>query len=159
MYVLDDGQKQIQANASGSALTYLWKPSNYLNANNILKPTIVFPQQNIVYNLSVTGRGACTSTDSIAITVLKMPKPPNTFTPNGDGINDTWDIIYLDQYPGCVVEVYNTQGQLVFRTEQGYTKKWDGTFKGSVLPAGTYYYVIDPKNGRNKMAGYVTIFK
>ena len=159
MFVLDDGQKLISATATGSALTFKWTPTTYLSAGNILQPTIIFPQQDMVYTLTVSGRGGCIKSDNMAITVLKMPKPPNTFTPNGDGINDTWDIIYLDQYPGCIVEVYNTQGQVVFRTEEGYTKKWDGTYKGSPLPSGTYYYVIDPKNGRNKMAGYVTIFK
>jgi hypothetical protein len=46
----------------------------------------------------------------------------------------------------------------VFRSE-GYTKPWDGTYKGNPLPTGTYYFVIDPKSGRSKVAGYVTIFK
>ena len=108
--------------------------------------------------MSVTGRGACTSTDEILVTVLKLPKPPNTFTPNGDGVNDQWEIKYLDQYPGCVLEVYTTQGQLVYRSV-GYVNKWDGTSNGKVLPFGTYYYVIDPKSGRGKIAGYVTIIK
>jgi gliding motility-associated-like protein len=158
MYVLDDGQKAIAAIATGNALTYNWSPATYLNFTNILQPLVVKPQDDIVYTLSVTGRGNCTSTDDIAITVLKLPKPPNTFTPNGDGINDLWDIKHLDQYPGCILEVYSPQGQLVFRSE-GYNKPWDGTYKGNPLPTGTYYFVIDPKSGRSKVAGYVTIFK
>jgi gliding motility-associated-like protein len=158
LYVLDDGEKKISATASGAALRYSWDPTAYLNATNILQPTVVFPIQDIIYTLSVTGRGGCTSKDDVAITVLKLPKPPNTFTPNGDGINDRWDVKYLDQYPGCIVEIYTTQGQLVHRTT-GYTNTWDGTFKGNILPSGTYYYVIDPKNGRKKIAGYVTILK
>jgi len=158
MYVLDDGQKTILATATGNSLTYSWSPATYLNFTNILQPMVVKPQDDIVYTLSVTGRGNCTSTDDIAITVLKMPKPPNTFTPNGDGINDLWNIKYLDQYPGCIIEVYSPQGQLLFRSE-GYAKPWDGTYKGNTMPTGTYYYVIDPKSGRKKIAGYVTIFK
>jgi gliding motility-associated-like protein len=158
LFVLDDGQKQIMATATGSALVYKWTPPNYLSNTNILQPIVTMPQQDIVYTLSVTGRGACTTTDDVAITVLKLPKPPNTFTPNGDGINDLWDIKYLDQYPGCILEVYSTQGQLVFRSV-GYVNKWDGTSNGRPLPFGTYYYVIDPKSGRSKIAGYVTIIK
>jgi gliding motility-associated-like protein len=158
MYVLDDGQKTIVATATGNSLTYAWSPATYLNFTDILQPLVIKPQDDIVYTLSVTGRGNCTSTDDIAITVLKLPKPPNTFTPNGDGINDLWDIKYLDQYPGCILEVYSPQGQLVFRSE-GYAKPWDGTYKGNALPTGTYYFVIDPKSGRKKVAGYVTIFK
>lgn len=158
LFVLDDGQKKINATASGSLLRYSWNPTDYLSATNILQPTVVSPKQDIIYTLSVTGKGGCISKDDVAITVLKLPTPPNTFTPNGDGINDRWDIKYLDQYPGCVVEIYTTQGQLVHRTT-GYTSTWDGTFKGNSLPTGTYYYVIDPKNGRKKIAGYVTILK
>jgi gliding motility-associated-like protein len=56
------------------------------------------------------------------------------------------------------VEVYNTAGQLVFRSV-GYNQPWDGTMNGRPLPAGTYYYVVDAKNGRPKVAGYVTLIK
>ncbi len=158
LFVLDDGQKQIFAAASGDALVYRWSPATYLSDVNILQPLVVKPQEDIVYTLSVTGRGACTSTDDLLVTVLKLPKPPNTFTPNGDGVNDQWEIKYLDQYPGCILEVYTTQGQLVYRSV-GYANKWDGTSNGKALPFGTYYYVIDPKSGRRKIAGYVTIIK
>jgi gliding motility-associated-like protein len=158
LFVLDDGQKQILATASGSSLVYNWSPSTYLLATNILQPIVSKPQEDIIYTLSVTGRGACTSTDDVLVTVLKLPKPPNTFTPNGDGINDTWEIKYLDQYPGCILEVYTTRGQMVYRSV-GYVNNWDGTNNGKALPFGTYYYVIDPKSGRGKIAGYVTIIK
>ncbi|MFZ9719533.1 MAG: gliding motility-associated C-terminal domain-containing protein, partial [Chitinophagaceae bacterium] len=63
-----------------------------------------------------------------------------------------------NDYPGCILEVYNTAGTLIFRSI-GYPTPWDGTFKGQKLPAGTYYYVLDPKNGRKRVAGYVTIIR
>ncbi|MFN5421881.1 MAG: PKD domain-containing protein [bacterium] len=158
LFVLDDGQKPIEATASGSALSFSWSPGIYLNLTNVLQPLVVKPQEDQLYTLTVTGRGACSVTDEVKITVLRLPKPPNTFTPNGDGINDLWEIKYLDQYPGCIIEVYTTQGQLVYRSVN-YNNQWDGKYKGNTLPVGTYYYVIDPKNGRNKVAGYVTILK
>ena len=158
LFVLDDGQKQIKATATGRIVSYTWTPSTYLNDTTILQPTIIKPQDDIYYNLAVKGRGACISKDTLFVVSLSMPKPPNTFTPNGDGINDTWEIKYLDQYQGCLIEVYAANGQLVF-SNVGYTKAWDGTFKGNKLPTGTYYYVIDPKSGRKKIAGYVTILK
>jgi gliding motility-associated-like protein len=92
------------------------------------------------------------------LTVLKLPTPPNTFSPNGDGINDFWEVKYLDQYPGCVVELFDPRGQMLYRSV-GYQKPWDGTLNGRILPTGTYYYIIDPKNGRKKMAGFITILK
>jgi gliding motility-associated-like protein len=124
----------------------------------LLNPTILQPKDDITYTLTVVGRGGCTSSDDLFVKVLKMPKPPNTFTPNGDGINDFWEIPHLGDYPGCIVEVYNTAGTLLYRSV-GYPTPWDGKWNGQQLPAGTYYYVIDPKNGRGRSAGYVTILR
>ena len=158
LFVLDDGQKQIKATATGRIISYAWTPSTYLNDTSILQPTIIQPKDDIYYHLAVKGRGGCTSRDTLFVVSLTLPTPPNTFTPNGDGINDTWEIKYLDQYPGCRIEVYATNGQLVY-TNVGYTKAWDGTYKGNAMPSGTYYYVIDPKSGRKKIGGYVVVLR
>ena len=66
---------------------------------------------------------------------------PTAFTPNGDQVNDTWEIDRLNSYPNCVVKVYDADGREVFRND-GYTARWDGTYRGKELPFGTYYYVI-----------------
>lgn len=67
------------------------------------------------------------------------------FTPDGDGINDTWVIYELDKYPNSTVRVYNRWGHLVFSAKD-YQNDWDGHFKnnGTALPqSGSYYYQID----------------
>ena len=117
---------------------------------------MIKPQDDILYTFSATGIGNCTTKDNVFVKVLRNPKPPNTFTPNGDGINDRWDISDLKDYPNAIVEVYNAEGQLLFRSI-GYPTPWDGKFNGKILPFGTYYFVIDPKSGRKKIVGYVTI--
>ncbi|MFN4284349.1 MAG: PKD domain-containing protein [Lacibacter sp.] len=157
--VLEDGIRQISdARATGSGLQFLWTPPTWLDNVRVQNPTIVRPQDDITYRLTVTGRGGCTAFDEVFVKILRMPKPPNTFTPNGDGFNDFWEIPNLNDYPGCIIEVYNTAGTLVYRSV-GYATPWNGTYKGQPLPAGTYYYVIDPKNGRAPMKGYVTILR
>jgi gliding motility-associated-like protein len=83
---------------------------------------------------------------------------PNTFTPNGDGINDFWDITALVSYPACTVNIYSRYGTLVYNST-GYPRAWDGTRHGKPLPAGTYYYIVDPGNGAKKFAGAVTIIR
>ncbi|GAA4315425.1 hypothetical protein GCM10023149_12030 [Mucilaginibacter gynuensis] len=101
---------------------------------------------------------------SNAITVAVLPesecvvKIPNTFTPNADGYNDTWTITGLSKAPNCVVNVYNRYGTIVYQST-GYSKPWDGTSSGSAIPSGTYYYMIDQRNGRPRLAGSITILR
>ncbi len=83
---------------------------------------------------------------------------PNTFTPNGDGVNDTWNIAALAGYPNCTVNIFNRNGTLLF-TSLGYSKAWDGAYNGSPLPAGTYFYIIDPKGNIKVTSGSVTILR
>ncbi|HMG08032.1 MAG TPA: gliding motility-associated C-terminal domain-containing protein, partial [Mucilaginibacter sp.] len=83
---------------------------------------------------------------------------PNTFSPNGDGRNDLWDIEALVTYPQSLLTVYNRYGQQVFRSI-GYDHPWRGTYNGTILPPGTYYYVIDLKSGAPLLAGWVQIIR
>jgi len=81
---------------------------------------------------------------------------PNAITPNGDGENDTWKIRDIEAYPDVTVFIYDSAGQPVFRSKQGY-EPWDGTFNGQQLPMGTYYYVIDLNDGIHIYKGAITI--
>lgn len=83
---------------------------------------------------------------------------PNAFTPNGDGINDIWNIKELADYPGCKVYVYNRYGSLMYESK-GYSRPWDGTYNGSPAPGGTYYYIIDLQNGLKPLSGYVSVIR
>ena len=156
-YLLEGGSVVIPATASGNEVRYLWTPGMALNNTTILQPE-ASPVDDITYRLTVTSGQGCKASDEINITVLKKPGVPNTFSPNGDGIHDRWEIKYLDTYPGATVEIFNRYGQLVFKST-GYSKAWDGIYNGQPLPVGTYYYIINPKNGRKQMAGYVDIIR
>ena len=156
--MLDGGQLTINANATNAnGLTYAWTPATALNDPSLLRPT-ASPASDTRYLLTVTSDKGCVDTSSMFLKVLYKPIIPNTFTPNGDGYNDKWEIQYIESYPGALIEVYNTTGQLIFRSI-GYNNPWDGTMNGKQLPVGTYYYVVDPKNGRSKIPGYVTIIR
>lgn len=159
LVVLENGQIAIKPQlVYGNALTYQWTPSTYLNSDTAAIP-VSSPKEDITYHLTLTGSGgSCSVTDSIFIKVLLAPVVPNAFSPNGDGINDTWKIRYLESYPGATIDVFNRYGQKVF-SSTGYITEWDGNFKGSPLPVGTYYYIINPKNGRPSISGSVTIIK
>jgi gliding motility-associated-like protein len=155
--LLEGGQVTLPAKASGDGLSYLWTPSTGLNNPTLLNP-VATPSENIQYQLTVTSSAGCTAAASVYVSVLKEPVVPNTFTPNGDGINDTWVIQYLDSYPNCTVEIFNRYGQKLYYSI-GYPSPWDGIYNGSSLPVGVYYYIINPKNGRKVMAGSLTILR
>ncbi|MXV16649.1 gliding motility-associated C-terminal domain-containing protein [Hufsiella ginkgonis] len=81
----------------------------------------------------------------------------NILTPNNDGKNDTWYIKHIEQYPNNIVTVLDAAGKMVF-TKKGYTNDWSGYAQGSLLNAGTYYYLIDLGDGE-KIKGFITLVR
>ncbi|MBL7696138.1 MAG: gliding motility-associated C-terminal domain-containing protein [Ferruginibacter sp.] len=157
-YILEGGQITLQPVVTGNDLQYVWTPNQYLIDNKVANVKVNKPLTDMTYTLTVTARGGCAASDKMFVKLLKFPKIPNTFTPNNDGINDVWSIDYLNTYPDNRVQVFNRAGQLVFES-RGYNTPWDGTIKGKPLPFDTYYYIIEPGNGRDPLTGYVTIVK
>jgi gliding motility-associated-like protein len=84
---------------------------------------------------------------------------PNVFTPNGDGKNDVWNIDGLDDFPDVTVSVFNRWGDLMFESDKGYTKSWDGTYNGTASPAATYYYIIVLGSGEEGITGTINIIR
>lgn len=154
--VLEGQPYQLPAIAD-SGLVYHWDFTYDMDNNRILRPTIK-PAEDIVYKLVVTNFNNCSAVGSITVKVNKIPKIPNTFTPNGDNVNDTWRILNLQTYPDCTVEVFNRYGKKVF-SSTGYNTDWDGRLNGTDVPVGTYYYIINPKKGRKQTTGSVTILR
>jgi len=96
------------------------------------------------------------------LTVNALPNAilvvPNTFTPNGDGINDTWNLPALLSYPNCTVNIYDRYGQMVFHSI-GYSTPWDGRYNSKNVPTGVYYYLIDRKNKAELVSGSLTLLR
>ncbi|MEO6671697.1 MAG: PKD domain-containing protein [Ferruginibacter sp.] len=161
--VLEGETVVLDATATGNDLQFSWtRDGNVttdlrLNNSTILNP-VCTPIEETNYTLTVTGKGGCPSTDQVKVKVLKIPRIPNTFSPNADGTNDRWNIEYLKSYPAAKVQVFTRTGQLVFESK-GVYQPWDGTIKGKALPIDTYYYIIEPESGRKPVTGYVTILK
>lgn len=157
-FVLQGGQVMLTPVLTATMpVTYLWTPQQYLS-NPTIPNTIASPPDDITYMLKITTDKGCSDSDYVFIKVLKLPSIPNIFSPNGDGIHDKWVIQYLESYPGCTVDIFNRYGQRLYHSE-GYSNPWDGTVNGKPVPVGTYYYIVDPKNGRKLMSGYVDIVR
>ncbi len=131
-------------------------PVTYLNNSNVPRPLIT-PLTTTTYTLTATSAADCQASADVTITVLSQIVIPNAFSPNGDGINDTWQIQGLKDYQGAVINVFDRYGQMVFRATT--YKDWDGTYNGKPLPKGTYYYIINPQNKLPLLSGWVVILR
>jgi gliding motility-associated-like protein len=107
------------------------------------------------------GGPGCRTLASLKVFNTLPLKAPNAFTPNGDGLNDTWKLVGILKYAKVSVRVFNRWGAQVFQDLEGYKVPWDGTYNGSVLPAGTYYYLLElsgsPDNTDQTISGPLTI--
>lgn len=116
------------------------------------------------YPITVSGAGSANYAITYipgALTIIPINEAlviPNTFTPNGDGINDRWEINHIADYPHCTVNVYNRYGEKILASI-GYGIPWDGKYKGRDVSVGTYYYVIDIKTGAKPLSGWITVLR
>ncbi|MFB6258616.1 MAG: gliding motility-associated C-terminal domain-containing protein [Flavobacteriales bacterium] len=83
---------------------------------------------------------------------------PSVITPNGDGINDKWDIQGLESFQNVDIKVFNRWGSLVFHTSDP-NEKWDGTREGKALPEAAYHYIIVVNDGDKEFNGPVSIVR
>ncbi|MEA3497407.1 MAG: gliding motility-associated C-terminal domain-containing protein [Bacteroidota bacterium] len=133
--------------------SYQWSTGDTLKKiENISKGT---------YSFTVKDFMGCTLTKNIIVgeNAGECINIPTAFTPNGDGINDTWVIRNVHYYPNCIVKIFNKWGNLVFESDKGYPKEWDGNFNGSPLPAGTYFYIFNSEKKLKPNNGLITIVK
>ena len=149
----------LHGSLNGVDVSYNWTPSiNMLNPQS-LQPS-VNPSVDTRYILQVHSNAGCgSSIDEVFVKVYDKVFIPNAFSPNGDGINDTWVIEPLDLFEESITYIYNRFGQIVYKSN-GYSKPWNGTHNGKPVPAGNYYYVIDLKtNNEPKMTGWVFVVR
>jgi len=148
----------LEGQATGSNISYYWTPDLYLFPDSVLTPQ-VSPHFDTAYTLHVISNDGCgESTDKVLVKYYKEVYIPNAFTPNNDGVNDHWNIPGLAAFPLAEVNVYNRLGELIFHNK-GYTKQWDGTFKGVNQSSAVYCYTIDLKNGGRLLSGFVVLVR
>jgi gliding motility-associated-like protein len=115
-----------------------------------------------LYRVTVTDFNSCTVTDSLTLKPVNeiCVGIPNAFSPNGDGINEYWDLSRITLYPQSEVIIMNRWGEVVWKSEKGYPDPWNGRdLKGKALPMDSYHYAIDLHNGEKPIVGHVTIVR
>ncbi len=120
---------------------------------------------NGIYPIIVTDTKGCADTVRIKIGYDNCCTPfvPNAFTPNGDGKNDTWRVLYKGDMTLQNLSVYNRYGQRVYVSANA-TDEWNGTFEGKPADAGTYFYYLkivcgDKGNNILEFSGDLTLIR
>lgn len=133
--------------------TVVWSPPVAV-LNETLANSSVAPNSSTTYTILVTEPNGCTCTDNVTIVVNKLVRIYNVFTPNGDGINDIWNIENTENYDNVEVDVYDRYGLKVFHSN-GYApgQEWNGNSSIGKVPAGVYYYVFK-YNYKNESKDY-----
>lgn len=138
--------------ATGGVL-FEWSPAGTLN-NGTGPQVSASPSESTTYTVRVTTDKGCVGQSTKEIIVDQEFKIYDGFSPNNDQVNDAWIIKNIKRFPNATVKVFNRWGNLVFESDKGYTKPWDGKFDGNPVPPGAYYYIVDfgdsaltPKSG------------
>ncbi len=137
-----------------------WTPVMFLNDASSNQP-ICTPQHTSNYTLVGKSADGCYSDPkTVAITMNEAGAVlvPNTFSPNGDGYNDYFEIAGISFHPDMRITIFNRNGEILFQ-ETGYENNWDGTANGKLLPVATYYFILDQGNGKDPIKGDITIIK
>lgn len=144
-------------------LDYLWTPDSSLNCANCQNPlATVF--ETTPYELLVTDGNGCKDRDTVVVIIDREIDPrdvlfiPNAITPNGDGVNEVWNIRNLELYPNNHITILNRWGDVIMDAAP-YAAAWDGTYKGVSVPDGTYYYLIKLNDIGQTLNGPLTVVR
>jgi gliding motility-associated-like protein len=143
--------------------SYYWSPEEGLSCTDCQNP-VANPNTSTHYQVVVTNTDGCTDSAWVMITVDEdccTLNIPNVFTPNGDGINDGFEIT-TSGIQSMNIEIYNRWGNKVWESNT-LNNHWDGrTANGTEASEGTYFYLInaiDKKNQNITKTGNITLIK
>ena len=135
-------------------------PINTSSGGTFTTPPILYDKQFYLQYL----KGDCASPLTpvwVKVYDSTIIAAPNAFSPNGDGINDTWRLNVQGVVNDYSLTIFNRYGQVLY-TSTDFSKGWDGTINGKPVPVGTYYYIIQSKDNSNrpvKQTGYVVVLR
>jgi gliding motility-associated-like protein len=150
-----DGEIRLSVTGGVIAADYSYKWSNNSISRDL---TNIFRG---FYKVTVTDGNNCSVKDSVVMEPLNKSCLiiPNAISPNNDNINDVWNIGRIELYPQMEIKIFNRWGELLWKSEKGYLRPWDGRSNGATLPIDSYHYIIDLHNGSKPIMGNITIVR
>jgi gliding motility-associated-like protein len=131
----------------------------YFNDDNNGSNPIYYIRQTGIYTVRVVDENGCEVSAQIFMEFIDV-EMPNFFTPDGDGMNDFWKPQNIAQFPEILIKIFDRYGREVARVavdEQG----WDGTYHGTDLPTGDYWYIMKLNGNRDdrEFVGHFTLYR
>lgn len=131
---------------------YNWTPTApMISSANIQYPTVVLDHDQIFYLMTENVAG-CKGYDTLFVKVYNQPNyyVPNSFTPNGDGLNDLFRAVPAGITSTEYFRIYDRLGKLIFQTNR-FMRGWDGNFQGRKQPNGTYVWIVKGIDNKGKV--------
>ncbi len=146
---------QIAASAAGGSGSYTFS----LNDGPSDDESTFQITETAVYTVTVTDENGCSITQEIFMEFIDI-EIPEFFTPDGDGLNDTWAPINITQYPNIFIKIFDRYGRTLFFFA-GNEDSWDGQYQFSELPTGDYWYIIrlNGEADQREFVGHFTLYR
>ena len=135
-------------NASQNAVSYLWNFGDGSPIDSSLNPEHNYDNEgSFTVQLIAISDSGCVDTLLIPVNLFFGPDVPNTFSPNGDGVNDVFSLTLSEEYTNNLsIEIFNRWGKQIYKKDD-YLNNWDGKGKnGKLVQPDTYYYILSYKN-------------
>ena len=118
--------------------------------------------KTIEVTAKATDMGGLSAESSVIIEVINIVNSQlpaaKIFSPNFDGMNDTWQVANVESYSNYKLIIFAASGEVVYEVNADYRNDWDGTYKGTSLPEGVYYYFFQNNEESNKLfKGSITL--
>lgn len=161
---LGEGDKVLVTYQNASNVTYNWSPTSGLSCMDCPNPFVtIYHREDYMVTVSMqTGTATCYGTAKLHVEVLpQLPVYiPNTFSPNGDGNNDVFQV-YGQGIETVDLKIFNRWGELVYQSNNQFAG-WDGTYKGQLQLPQVFTYVANItflNNKKSEKKGTITLIR
>ena len=152
--VEESGANAFEVAVEGGSGAYLFDFGDGYQPSSTLSPATY----GRTYKVKVKDELGCESDTTIKTPTYELEFPVS-FTPNGDGENDVWEIKNIDKYPGATVKIFDRFGKKLCDMKAAEMDAWDGTYNGRALPSTDYWYEIQIDEIDKTYIGHFTLIR
>ena len=159
---LEDGQLSVTLSVDAFVTVSSWTIDGAVQTGETETSLLIIPTKSSL-DVSVSGKTILGCVETETVTILVGIFASKSFSPNGDGTNDWWGIINGSILEGCTVYIIDGGGRTIqeinspFNEVDGISQIWDGTYGGTPVPEGVYFFVLKCADGSQSQTGSILI--